>query len=992
MYCKKLLQAIIFPCLLFLSITGYSQEKVITGKVTDSKDGSAMQGVTVAAKGSTTGTQTKADGTYQLSVNTSTTVLIFSFVGYDQQEVAIKGSSVDVKLVNTNTTLGEVVVTGYGTTRKKDLTGSIAIVTSREFIKGSITTPEQLIAGKVPGVSIISNGGQPGSGSTIRIRGGSSLSASNDPLIVIDGVPLDNGGIAGGNNPLSFINANDIESFTVLKDASAAAIYGTRAANGVIIITTKKGRSDKLKVSFSTVNSISSNTKQVDVLSADEVRSIVKSLGTPDKIAQLGTANTNWQDQIYQSAFGSDNNVSVTGGIKGLPYRLSLGYLNQEGVLKTDHLEKFSAAIVLNPVLFDKHLKIDLNLKASQQKYRFANQGAIGSAINFDPTKPVYSDSKRYGGYWEWLDPNPGATYGQPWNRAGRNPVAMLNDREDNSNSKRSIGNLQADYKLHFLPDLHANINLGYDISEGTGTIFVSDSSSLEYSTGGENNQYRQTKANYVVEFYFNYIKDIKSIKSRIDATAGYSYNYYRTTNHNYASYNARGVKFPNSDPAFPYDKPAHTLLSFFGRVNYTYNTKYLLTATLRRDGSSRFSPDNRWGFFPSVAVAWKVKSEDFLANNATISDLKLRIGYGVTGQQDGIGNYDYLSYYAQSGNGAQYYFGNTYYKMFRPGGFYANRKWEETSTSNIAIDYGFLNNRITGSIDFYLKKTKDLLNSVPQPAGTNFSAYILANVGSMENKGVEFSINAQPVRNQDLTWDVSFNATYNKNTITNLTVVPNDPNYIGFPTTNISGSQGFAFINAVGGSKSTFYLYHQIYDNAGKPIEGLFEDLNRDGIINENDKYKGKRASPDMFYGFSTYLTYKKWNAGLVMRASFNNYVYNNVYSNNGRLIQILNAYVLGNASTNYLETQFTGNTEQQPLSDYYINNASFLKMDNLNVGYNFGSVLRDKTTLRANLSVQNVFVITNYKGLDPEIGNGVDNNFYPRPRIIALGLYFDF
>jgi iron complex outermembrane receptor protein len=407
MYCKKLLKAIILPCLLFLSITGYSQEKVITGKVTDSKDGSAMPGVSVTAKGSTTGTQTKADGTYKLSVSSSTTVLIFSFVGYDQQEVSIKGSSVDIKLVNTNTTLGEVVVTGYGTARKKDLTGSIATVTSREFIKGSITTPEQLIAGKVPGVSIISNGGQPGSGSTIRIRGGSSLSASNDPLIVIDGVPLDNGGIAGGNNPLSFINANDIESFTVLKDASAAAIYGTRAANGVIIITTKKGRSDKLKVSFSTVNSISSNTKQVDVLNADQVRSIVKSLGTPDKIAQLGTANTNWQDQIYQSAFGSDNNVSVTGGIKGLPYRVSLGYLNQEGVLKTDHLEKFSAAVVLNPVLFDKHLKIDLNLKASEQKYRFANQGAIGAAINFDPTKPVYSDSKRYGGYWEWLDPNP---------------------------------------------------------------------------------------------------------------------------------------------------------------------------------------------------------------------------------------------------------------------------------------------------------------------------------------------------------------------------------------------------------------------------------------------------------------------------------------------------------------------------------------------------------------------------------------------------------
>ncbi len=980
-------------CLLFLVEVSFSQNSIVTGKVTDSKDGAAVQGVTVTAKGTRTATQTSTDGSFSISIPASVKSLVFSSVGFASQEISVDGrTSLNVSLVITNASLNEVVVTGYGTSKRKDLTGSIATVTAKDFQKGNITTPEQLIAGKVAGVSIISNGGQPGSGSTIRIRGGSSLNASNSPLIVIDGVPLENAGIAGGNNPLSFINSNDVESFTILKDASAAAIYGTRASNGVIIITTKKGRADKLRVNFSSVNSISSVTDQVDVLNGDQVRSIVNALGTTAQKSQLGSANTNWQDQIYHTAFASDNNISVTGGMKKLPYRVSLGYLNQEGVLKTDHLQKVSLALVLNPTFFDNHLKVDINLKGSQQKYRFANQGAIGAAVSFDPTKPVYSGNKRYGGYYEWLDPNPGTTFGHPWNRAGRNPLALLEERHDNSDAQRSIGNIQLDYKFHFLPELRANLNLGYDVSKGTGTIFVSDSASINYVDTGVNDHYKQTKANTLVEFYLNYAKDFKSIKSRIDLLAGYSYNNYLTTVYNYASYNARGGKRPNSDPDFPFNKPENTLISFFGRLNYTFNDKYLLTATLRRDGSSRFAPVNRWGLFPSVALAWKVKDETFLKDSRVVSNLKIRAGYGITGQQDGIGNYDYLSYYALSNASASYSFGNTYYQMFRPGGYYANRKWEETSTTNFAIDYGFFDNRITGSVDFYLKNTDDLLNSIPQPAGTNYSAYVLVNVGGMRNTGVEFSINAQPVRNKLVTWDVSFNATYNKNEITRLTIVPDDPNYIGYPSANIAGSQGFAFLNAVGTSKNTFYLYHQIYDKLGKPIEGLFEDVNRDGIINENDKYKGKRADPNAFFGFSTNATYKKWNAGFVMRASFNNYLYNNIYSNNGRLIQVLNAYTLGNASTNYLETQFQGNTEQQPLSDYYIQNASFLKMDNLFVGYDFGRIIHDKASLRASISVQNVFVTTKYKGLDPEISGGIDNNFYPRPRIIALGLNLEF
>ena len=990
---KRLLWRILFPLVLLLAGTyGFSQNRTITGKVTDAKDGSPVEGVSVVPKGLKKGTVTAADGTFRISVPSQTTILVFSSVGYGTQQLGIKGDNLMVTLTANNAALNEVVVIGYGSVRKKDLTGSVATVTAKDFQKGAITTPEQLIAGKVAGVSVISNGGSPGSGSTIRIRGGASLIASNDPLIVLDGVPLDNDGIPGAASPLSFINPNDIESFSVLKDASAAAIYGTRASNGVILITTKKGQSGGMKISFNTVNSVSAITKKVDVLNGNTVRNIVDLLGNSTQKALLGNANTDWQDQIYQTGIGTDNNISISGGVKKLPYRISAGYQNQDGILKTDNLQKTSLALVLNPTLFDNHLKVDLNLKGSVENTRFANQGAIGAAVSFDPTQSVYTKSPRFGGYFEWLDPTSATGLS---NIAGRNPLGLLEETYNRAKPKRSIGNLQLDYKFHFLPELHANLNLGYDVSSGTGTTFISDSAASNYVAGGKggaNNYYKQSKTNTLFEFYLNYTKNLKSINSNIDVVAGYSYNDYLTTVYNYASYYADGTKVPNSDPAFPYDKPEHILRSYFGRLKYTFSDRYLLTATLRRDGSSRFSPSNRWGMFPSAAFAWKVKDESFLKNSKLVSDLKLRLGYGITGQQDGIANYSYQSVYSLSASTAAYQFGNFFYQGYRPTGYNPNLKWEQTATSNIALDYGFADNRITGSVDFYLKKTKDLLNSVPEPAGTNFSAYVLANVGNMENKGVEFSINTVPVQTKDLTWNLGFNVTYNKNTITNLTVIPGDTSYIGFPTTNINGVQGFAFLNAVGTPKNTFYLYKQIYDpKTGQPIEGLFVDKNRDGIFNENDKYKGKQADPKVFLGFSTSVNYKKWSAGFVLRASFGNYVYNNIYSNNGRLNQILGK-IPGNASANYLTTLFTGTTDQQLLSDYYIQNASFLRMDNFNIGYNVGRISNGRIGLRVSAIVQNVFVITKYTGLDPEISSGVDNNLYPRPRTASLGLNFDF
>ncbi len=966
-----------------------------------SSSGEPLSGATITVKGSGRSVVTDTAGQFVLEAARGNS-LVISYVGFQNREVAVGNETLmDITLQpNSATLMNEVVIVGYGTSRKKDLTGSVVNVSARDFQKGVITTPEQLIAGKAAGVSVISNSGQPGAGSTIRIRGGSSLRASNNPLFVIDGVPLSNDPIAGAGNPLGLINPNDIESFTILKDASAAAIYGTRAANGVILITTRKGSGGDLRVNFSSLNSVSTLIKKVDVLSADQFRAIINEKGTTAQKAMLGVENTDWQDEIYQSAFGTDNNVSLTGGIAKLPYRLSIGYQNLNGILKTDKMEKASVAISLNPTFLDNHLRVDVNLKGSWQKNRFGNQSAIGGAVSFDPTHPVHVKSNRFGGYYEWIDASGNLT-----NLAGRNPVGLLNQRFDESKPRRSIGNVQLDYKFHFLPELRANLNVGYDVAEGKGTVFVSDSAAADYTRGGRNTEYKRTTSNTLLEFYLNYTRDLKSINSRIDVTAGYSYNNFLTKVYNYADYNAHGVKLPNSDPAFPFDEPENTLISLFGRVNYAFHDRYLLTATLRRDGSSRFSPDNRWALFPSVALAWKIKDEEFLATNSVISDLKLRIGYGITGQQEGIGNYDYLSRYALSAANAAYQFGSTYYQGYRPSGYNPTIKWEQTATSNIALDFGFLDNRIRGSIDFYLKKTSDLLNEIPQPAGTNFSAFIIANVGDMENKGIEFSINTEPIRRNDFSWNVDFNITYNKNTIKNLTVIPGDKNYPGFQSGTIAGGIGgqFVFINAVGGPKSTFNLYKQVYDSIGRPLEGVFVDQNEDGIINQNDLFKSKQADPKVFFGFSTSANYKKWNAGFVIRASFDNYVYNNNFSQTGTLAQLTGNSVLYNASSNYLETRFAGNS-QQLLSDYYIQNGSFLKMDNLNIGYNVGRVFSN-ANLQVSATIQNVFVITNYKGLDPEIGpggisttnpnptnQGIDNNIYPRPRTFSLGLNLSF
>ena len=998
---RKLLQSIILPAMLLFSQLSFAQDRVITGRVTDST-GNGLAGVTVTAKGSRTATQTNNDGGFSITIPSTVDALIFSSVGFATREIpVISGAPLTVSLSGAGSSLNEVVVIGYGTRMKKDLTGAVTAITAKDFNKGSITTPEQLIAGKVAGVQITSNGGAPGSGSTIRIRGGASLNASNDPLIVVDGVPLapnrnldGTPSIAGSPDPLSLINPNDIESMNILKDASATAIYGSRASNGVIIITTKKGKSGKPRFNFTTQNSISTLPKEADVLSPAEFRNYVNTHGTPAQIAIMGNANTDWQNEIYDNAFTTDNNLSVSGSYKVLPYRVSLGYLNQDGILKTGNLKRTSASITLSPRLLDDHLKIDLNLKGSISHSRFADEGAIGTAVRFDPTQPVQNGSKRFGGYFEWLDPS--STTGLR-DLAPLNPVGLLEQKEDKSDVKRSIGNIQFDYKLHFLPDLHVNLNLGYDVSKGEGTIFIPDSAASSYlrspdaKHGGVDNQYKQNKSNTILETYLNYVKDLKSIYSKIDVIAGYSYQDFSTTNYNFPDRTTDG--FVISTPSFPFDKPENRLISFYGRLNYTYKGKYLLTGTLRRDGSSRFSEENRWGMFPSGAFAWRLKEEDFLRNSTTVSDLKLRLGYGETGQQDGIGNYDYIARYSLANQQAQYQFGNRFDSLYRPEGYNPNLKWEQTATYNIGLDYGFFNNRITGSIDVYLKKTTDLLSIIDQPAGTNFTNKILANIGNMENRGVEFTINAQLVRNRNVTWDFGFNVTYNKNEITKLTFT-NDPTFPGNLTGGIAGGVGSTVqIQSVGYPKNSFYVYQQIYDKSGKPIESLFEDRNRDGVINVDDLYRYKSPDPKAFLGAYSNVNWNKWSAGFSLRANIGNYMYNNRFSNTGVQRNIIDPLgFLANGSRNLLETNFTGNGDQYLLSDYYVENASFLRMDYINVGYNAGNLVSKHSNLRIGANVQNVFTVTKYKGLDPEVPGGIDNNFYPRPRIFSISLGLDF
>lgn len=868
---------------LFLSVNTFAQQIVVKGIVKDTT-GEPIIGANVIVKGTTNGTITDFDGNFLLNANKGD-IIIISFIGYRSQE-AQAAASMNIILKDDTELLDEVVVIGYGSVKKDDLSGSVVAIKAEEMNKGAVTSPQELIMGKVPGLSVSQGDGAPGAGSTIRIRGGASLNASNDPLIVIDGIPVSNDAAPGTPNALATINPNDIETFTVLKDASATAIYGSRASNGVIIIQTKKGTQDKIKVSYSGTFTAKDPYKRIETLDAQSFREVMQAQ-YPEGTAQSAdiqrilnvypNQSTDWQDAIYQTGLSTDQNIGIAGKAGFMPFRISLGYNTEKGTLKTSKYERYTGAVNLSPKFFDNHLSVDINVKGTINKNRFADSGAVGAAAFFDPTKPIYDEENRYNGYWNW-----GIVQGAQADLATQNPLSLLYDRNNHGTTKRSLGNIQLDYKIHGLEDLHANLNLGYDVAKTTGRNFVNSNSvqsSLDKTfTGlGQGNTWNNLRRNHLLDFYMNYAKNIESIKSNFDIMAGYSWQHFYYANHDITYSNPtedlgakEGYTYDENERHYirddhrriPYE---NYLISFFGRLNYNFMDRYLLTATLRRDGSSRFSENNRWGLFPSAALAWTISNEPFMkATENVLSKLKLRLGYGVTGQQE-IGDYQYITSYSFSTNPNTTYLGTT---LLKPNGYSPDLKWEQTTTYNVAIDFGFLNNRINGSIEYYQKHTKDLLNTISAAAGTNFINLITANVGKMKNKGVEANVNAIAIQSKDFTWEVGYNITWNDSKITKLTTTFN-PDYQGIDAGTNQKHQ-------VGEMPGTFYLYQQVYDENGKPIQNAFVDRNNDGQITEADRYlTHKSPMAKVYMGFSSQFSYKKWDLGFNLRANFGNYVY---------------------------------------------------------------------------------------------------------------------
>lgn len=962
-----------------------AQTRTIKGEVTDAQNGEALIGATVMVEGEKGGTVTDFDGNFSLQVSSSAKKIKVSYIGYIDKVLSIS-DNMKVKLESDSKALADVVVIGYGTARKSDLTGSVATVKSKDFNKGLVSSPEQLINGKVSGVQIMSNSGSASAGSTIRVRGGASLNASNDPLIVLDGVPLEQGGISGNSsNFLSMINPSDIESMTVLKDASSTAIYGSRASNGVIIITTKKGQQGAVKVNFNTTNSLQTRAQMVDMLSRDEFVNVINQFGDANQKSLLGTANTDWNDEVYRTAFGTDNNLSVSGSIdKWLPFRVSVGYYNQSGLVRKDNVERWTGNVVLTPSFFQDHLKLTINAKGTLNNNSFNNGGAVWAAATFNPTIPVYSGNDKYGGYNEALDAD-----GYPVNAGVRNPRGLVDLYDSKSKVSRFIGSMDVDYKVHFLPELKLHATVGADYAKGDGTIYVPAYAAQSYnkdeSLGGSDYKYGpQKNENRLLTLYANYAKYFEDIKSNVDLTAGYDYQYWKSTTPLYYTKSAAGTNL-STVKASDY---RHVMLSYYGRINYSFDGKYLLTATVRRDASSRFSKNTRWGTFPSVALGWTLTEEPWLKNQKVLSNLKLRASYGVTGQQEGIGNYNYLPVYTYSVTGAEAFINGQYINTYRPEAYVSDLKWETTTSWNFGLDFGFLDGRIGGAIDFYTRKTKDLLASVPTAAGTNFSKTILTNVGNVDSKGIEVSLNATPIQTKDWEWNLSYNFTWQNMKVKNLSLIK------GGSQTNVKvgpSIDAYQFqVLSEGYEPYMFYVYHQLYDSkTGKPIEGAYADLNNDGEINESDLYRYHSPAPKYIMGLSTSLRYKQLTLGMSFRANIDNYVYNGMGMSTGAFETVsYNNSQLNNLNTSFLKTGFK---TRQYLSDYYVENASFLKLDNLSLSYNVGKINK-WASLTVSAMVQNVFTITGYSGTDPEVPNGMDNSFYPRPRTysVSLGLQF--
>jgi iron complex outermembrane receptor protein len=1000
------------------SVSAWAQGQV-SGFVRDA-EGNPLPSAVVKESASGSTAVADANGRYSLQVASKAANLTASLMGYVNQTktVQVSGSAtVNFTLEESQEQLDEVVIVGYGTTTARDLTGSLVSVKSKSFQKGAFASPTQLIVGKTPGVRITSGSGRPGDGARIRIRGGSSINASNDPLIVIDGLPSEG---------LGLINPNDIESFTVLKDASATAIYGSRAANGVILITTKKGAKDTpLKVELSAVSSVRNTRNRMEVLSNQEFVDAINEFGSNAQRKRLAAArgyyldgglvqiaadslptNTNWQDEIYQRGMAQDFNVALSGGVKNLPYRLGIGYYSETGVLKTSALDRYSVTLNASPKLA-RNLTANVSAKAYRAYNVYANQGAIGSAVWFDPTREVLSgDTSKYGGYFEWTTPT-GAL-----GMAPRNPVGLLELKTDLGTNDRFIGNVLFDYKPYSKTDLHLFLNFGGDFGANNGTVVVPDFAAQSFTRGGENNRYHDTRSNQLIETYFNFKKDLSVGKVKTDWTGGYSFQKWRSYRENLPDFRFNGDIWAPANP-FPYDVD-NALMSFYGRGNVNILGKYLVTATLRSDGSSRFSPESRWGLFPSVAVGWNVLEEDlFKSLQGKVSSLKLRASIGVTGQQDINNDYGYIANYAYGTGTAQYQFGNSFYDVLRPDAYDYFLEWEKTRTTNLGLDLGMFKNRLSASLDLYEKYTYDLLGVIPVAAGTNFSNLVLTNVGAMTNRGAELNLNLVAIDNANTGLEFGINGAINRNQIDKLSRVT-DSTSKGIRVGGISGGVGNTIqIHQVGHAMFTFYTFENRYDLAGTIIESggkidrfdpsadengngkidpieAYVDQNGDGIINSDDLvYMDAQPEPIQTLGFTTTWRHKKWSGGMTLRGEFGHYIYNNNNSAQGNFFSVgASKPYLSNLSRDFLNTRFMFNTTEQLMSNYFVERADYIRLDNFYLAYDLGNLAKDKYPASINFSVQNALVFTKYSGLDPELAGGIDNLIFPRPRVFNLQL----
>ena len=1013
---------------LLLTVSSFAQTNAIKGHVKDAS-GEPVMGATITVNGKAVGI-TDMDGNFAVDAAPGTN-LTFTYLGMTPQTVKAS-KEMSITLQDDSKSLNEVVVIGYGVAKKSDLTGSVTAIKPDSKNKGVVVNAQDMLTGKVAGVNITSNDGTPGGGAKIRVRGGSSLNASNDPLIVIDGLAMDNDGVKGLSNLLSVVNPQDIESFSVLKDASATAIYGSRGSNGVIIITTKKGRKgQKPTVSYSGSVTISEKKNTIDVLSADEFRANVERLYGKDSEAYsaLGTANTNWQDLIYRTAISHDHNITVSGAAKSLPYRVSVGYTDQQGIVKTSDFKRATASLNLNPSFFKDHLTLNLNAKGMYARTLYTDGSVVSSAVRMDPTQDPYNFTseyhknqlrdkdgnslldqtlKNYGGYFQWSKK---AEYGDnTWpftfdsTTQMPNPLSLLDQGSQIAHSRSFIGSADIDYKVHGFEDLRLHATLGADISKGrqSQSFATSCTNALYYgSYGGE----EILKRNLSLSAYAQYYKDFNKIH-HFDIMAGYEWqHFWRSKNNDYVGYypetNNDASLAGTERPHTPYSEKSESyLVSFFGRANYTLLDRYFLTATVRDDGSSRFK--EHWAWFPSFAFAWKANEEAFLKNANWLSDLKLRLGYGKTGQQAGsIGDYEWIpSYTISTGtNGFYPVTGNG--ELYRPNNYRPDLKWETTTTYNVGLDWGIMDQRLSGSVDWYYRKTTDLLNYAPLPSMAGYKNQAWQNIGSLKNTGVEAAITWRAIQTKDWFWTMTYNFTYNKNEITDLNGVSEN----GAPVVNTNikvgdGSGAYLQANQVGYAMNSYYVYQQVYDKNGKPIENCVVDRNGDGKINESDKYLYKSPAAPVTMGFSSRLEYKNWDFGFSLRASLGNYVYNNVEQG----MSNMNTGEWFSNSLKYFSNRLKSTVERNwqtyeitsKLSDYYVKNASFLKCDNITLGYSFNNLFKSSgwhgLSGRAYATASNVFTITNYDGLDPEVGDGNDNNLYPRPFSVVVGLSLNF